>query len=1190
MARTTSLLQSVESYRNIIADLSIKLETVRNRLSLLEKDLPPIEVESPPEVRQAPTAGTVQPLAPAAAPQAPEQLPQTVVPHEEVEVIEPVQPPELPVQPVVEPVVVEPPEPEPTPKPAPPPLPTPPATARTVAALTAAARTSATPRAAKPAAPRRDWTNFESTAGKRWLTLAGVVILFLSAGFFLDHAFKVGWIGPGLQVLLAVITGVVMLALGEYFLRQEMRPLGGGLIGGGIMILYAALFAAYSPRVFAEPVIASQELTFALMCIVTIVGMALAIRHDAITISFLAILGGFITPILVSKGTDSRDILFSYILLLNLGVLGVAFYKKWRALDILAFVGTIAMFGVWYYKFGMGAPVGPPLAWLATFWAVFAIVPVAYHIRHKTLLTVERLVMSLLNATYGFGFAYLILANRQGDLAWVAMVMSASYLALGVLARIRCNDAKAMFGFISLSMMFLTLFMPLHFALNAITLAWAAEAVVLVYLGFLFDYRPVRIGGFIALLLGVARVFMVHFPEMTALGELSAAFANRNFWTMMCAPIASGLIAIVHQAYRRKATFDDKQIQIICTIGAGLLALVLVSFEMNLWFGAHVDEAYRAYLRNCSLAVLWALGAVGFLAGTRGRMGLPLRITGLVPLGGAILLVGYIFRTELDRVQMLALNPQFGAAMLVCGVMWAYSLTWRQLQAKTVFTIGTGLLTLLLFTVELHRWFWTMDVDPAYSDYLRNCSLVALWALGAAAFLVGTRHKAMAVPLRLTGLVPLGGAILLIGYTFATNPVAEQMPLLFINQLFGVSLLACAVMWIYSLTWIELQTKTVFTVGAGLLTLLLFSVELDRWFQTLDIARPVIDYLRNCSLTVLWAVGTLAFLAGAKNKAMAHPLRIAALVPLCGAILLIANTFTINPVAEQLRMLLINPRFGAALFICAVMWIHSLTWPETPPKMACGVLSSYLTVALLCAEVIPWVWRMSPHWEVDQPYTAWWVSTMLLSLCAAGYLVVGRLKRLMEAYSSGLVPLVIAWVCGLQAYLLYRQGYTIMFLNPRFVAVMMALAVIGAWAHVMRTDRKTFPKSSGTIAPLYVWFTISLLALLSTEPAGWLYRNVTDPRQASWIAQMSITIVWGLYASSMLSTGFWRRVMPLRLAALALFALTAVKLLLIDMANVGTIYRIISFFVMGLLMVAASYLYHKAEKQLKESDQAQASE
>jgi len=289
-------------------------------------------------------------------------------------------------------------------------------------------------------------------------------------------------------------------------------------------------------------------------------------------------------------------------------------------------------------------------------------------------------------------------------------------------------------------------------------------------------------------------------------------------------------------------------------------------------------------------------------------------------------------------------------------------------------------------------------------------------------------------------------------------------------------------------------------------------------------------------------------------------------------------------------MLFINPRFGAALFICGVMWIHSLTWPDVQAKTAFSVLSSYLTVALLCAEVIPWVWRMSPHWEVDQRYTISWVATMLLSACAAVYLVVGKFKRVVEAYSTGLVPLAIAWICGLQAYLVYRQGSTMMFLNPQFAAAMMGLMVIGAWATVMYTDRRAFTRPSEAIAPLYTWFTLSMLALLTTEPAGWLYRNIPDPEQAIWSTQMSITIVWGLYASAMLSIGFWRRVLPLRLAALALFGLTALKLLLVDMANVEQVYRIISFFVMGLLMVAASYLYHKAEKRLKQSDQAPAGE
>ena len=80
---------------------------------------------------------------------------------------------------------------------------------------------------------------------------------------------------------------------------------------------------------------------------------------------------------------------------------------------------------------------------------------------------------------------------------------------------------------------------------------------------------------------------------------------------------------------------------------------------------------------------------------------------------------------------------------------------------------------------------------------------------------------------------------------------------------------------------------------------------------------------------------------------------------------------------------------------------------------------------------------------------------------------------------------------------------------------------------------------------------------------------------------MSVSIVWGVYASLLLAAGFWWRVRPMRAAALVLFGATALKLVLLDLAGVEQVYRIISFFVLGLLMVGASYLYHRVEKRLE---------
>jgi uncharacterized membrane protein len=82
---------------------------------------------------------------------------------------------------------------------------------------------------------------------------------------------------------------------------------------------------------------------------------------------------------------------------------------------------------------------------------------------------------------------------------------------------------------------------------------------------------------------------------------------------------------------------------------------------------------------------------------------------------------------------------------------------------------------------------------------------------------------------------------------------------------------------------------------------------------------------------------------------------------------------------------------------------------------------------------------------------------------------------------------------------------------------------------------------------------------------------------------MSLSVVWGIYATAVLVIGFWRRVRSLRLSALGLFGLTVLKLVIVDMAKVEEVYRIVSFLVLGILMIGASYLYHRVEKRISTS-------
>ena len=155
------------------------------------------------------------------------------------------------------------------------------------------------------------------------------------------------------------------------------------------------------------------------------------------------------------------------------------------------------------------------------------------------------------------------------------------------------------------------------------------------------------------------------------------------------------------------------------------------------------------------------------------------------------------------------------------------------------------------------------------------------------------------------------------------------------------------------------------------------------------------------------------------------------------------------------------------------------------------------------------------------------------------------------------------------------------FTNGRFLEACSPIGLIFVVSFIFhRLNDNTLLKYKHTTGRLFSVGLILLFALLNAETWIHAINSHTNPEQARWIAQMSLSLVWGLYATALLILGFRCRLRPARLCALGLFGLTALKLVLVDMAKVQEVYRILSFVALGLLMILASYLYHRAEKRI----------
>jgi uncharacterized membrane protein len=183
--------------------------------------------------------------------------------------------------------------------------------------------------------------------------------------------------------------------------------------------------------------------------------------------------------------------------------------------------------------------------------------------------------------------------------------------------------------------------------------------------------------------------------------------------------------------------------------------------------------------------------------------------------------------------------------------------------------------------------------------------------------------------------------------------------------------------------------------------------------------------------------------------------------------------------------------------------------------------------------------------------------------------------------SIGLVALTIAGILSAGGYIYNIDTSYYLYLNGRHIVALAVVLMIFTYGFIFRRFQNLCNQDEQLIAKvLYGVGAVLLFVLLSLETYLYFLEAITEPERARWVAQMSLSVVWGIYAIAILAIGFWRRVRPLRLSSLGLFGLTALKLVIIDMAKVEEVYRIISFLVLGILMIGASYLYHRVEKRL----------
>ena len=108
----------------------------------------------------------------------------------------------------------------------------------------------------------------------------------------------------------------------------------------------------------------------------------------------------------------------------------------------------------------------------------------------------------------------------------------------------------------------------------------------------------------------------------------------------------------------------------------------------------------------------------------------------------------------------------------------------------------------------------------------------------------------------------------------------------------------------------------------------------------------------------------------------------------------------------------------------------------------------------------------------------------------------------------------------------------------------------------------------------------SLIGVLTLALLPTLAAAAEKPDWAFPVTLAAFSILWTLFAASLLVTGFFWKRKFYRMCAIVLLFITVGKVLIFDTAEVSAPYRILSCAVLGGILVALSALYYRFAARL----------
>lgn len=339
------------------------------------------------------------------------------------------------------------------------------------------------PRIVSKTSPRH--FRLENFIGLRLIHFVGIIVLVIGLSIGVKYAIDRQLISEVARITLAYAAGLVLFLL-SWRLKEKYQLFSAILFSGAMASLYFTTYAAFVYYGFFP-----FAFTFLLMVAFTIYAALESIRYNRQEIAVLGMVGAYGIPFLISANAERADLFFSYILLINVGVVYLSFKRRWKLMTQLAVLISWTLFILWGFFRYEAKDFWTGFILLSIFYFLFTISALSYRLvrsEHLTTPDIQQITTNnialYLSALIVFGYGEFG-TQTASTTGWVFLFLLLFTLMMYYFfpSEIILHRALAIQTVILLSM-----FIGFNWTGLAVTLMWVALAVVLFLLG-LYNHR-----------------------------------------------------------------------------------------------------------------------------------------------------------------------------------------------------------------------------------------------------------------------------------------------------------------------------------------------------------------------------------------------------------------------------------------------------------------------------------------------------------------------------------------------------------------------------------------------------------------------------------------------------------------------------------------------------------------------------